>query len=256
MPAAQRATIESTVHDDLQRWIIAATKYMDPGSLQFKLFERSINQLGKVDATAAALHRAFLHHCTGNIEESLHWIKNLRHLAPSQRDEADRLEALVLSNLWYFSRARAVLVGADLQTRPSVVNMLYLVAEWTRLVAWSKELPEDELPELQKAAMAASAFLTTIGHMGITEEQIRGVLDLAGEVARENHLFFIGEVPHVRALGDCMLYQLEVDTEPHVAAKMTDRVIDMMIENDLMLPGFAFAFLGCRRSEQQRAGQL
>lgn len=256
MPAAQRATIESSIHDDLQRWIIAATEFMDPSSLRFKMFERSINQLSKADATAAALHRAFLHHCTGNIEEALHWVKNFRHLAPADRADANRLEALVLSNLWYFSRAREVLVAEELQARPSVVNMLFLVAEWDRLVAWAKDLPEDQLPELQTAAATAARCLMTMEVLRVTQDQIRSVLDLAGEVARENKLFFIGELPHVRALDDCMLYQLEVDVEPRVAAKLTDRVIDMMIEKELDFPGFAFAFIGSRVTERVDAGRV
>lgn len=256
MPAPQRATIESSVHDELNRWISTATTFMDEDSLRFKSFLRTINQLSRADATAAALHRAFVHHCAGDIDESLHWIKNFRHLAPGDQGNASRLEALVLSNLWYFSRASAALVGGSLQTRASVVSILFLVAEWDRLVAWSRELPEDELPELHKAASVASECLMTIEHLHITQDQIRSVLDLAGEVARENRLFFLGEVPHVRALGDCMLYQLEVDVEPRVAAKMTDRVIDMMIEKDLSFPGFAFAFIGNRASDGSHAHQV
>jgi len=244
MAAPRAQTIESDVSKSLDNWITAATSYMDAQSFEFKSFQRSVDKLNNADAYAASLLRATVFQFAGDIENATYWINNMRALS---RDTAapSRLEAVIFSNLGYFSQASKSLKTLDATDQVRSANMLYLSACYPELVALRREHSEAD-GGLEQVADLAEECQMTLDQLKIRPDVVREMLDLAGEVLRKHRLFFIGQVPVVHALGDCFLYELKIDVEPAAATDMTDEVIAMMVERDLDVPGLSFSFVGTK----------
>lgn len=243
MPAAQKATIAADINDEIKRWLFSASSYMDASSFQFKSWARAVEKLFSVDAVNGSAIRSMLFHCAGDKESALYWSENVRKLGSP--DQADYLEGVLLSNLGYFSQATERLFRLDAPGRVKAATMLIIGGAFDEYVEALKKVDTTD-PELHRVANVAARCAMTLKALNITQEHLRKVIDLAGAVLREHSLFFQEELPVVRALDDCFLYQLKIDVEPSEAALMTREVVARMVADDLDLPGLSFAFLGTR----------
>lgn len=240
MAAPKLATIANEVGDQLSTWLKTASSYMDGSTLEFKMLERSIDKLARVDALNASVHRAVLFHCIGDLDAALYWINNAVQLGGNAN--LGRLRALLLSNLGYFSRAVWELKQLTPDVQVPAATIMFLTGAYELLVSLGQENADIDTHILQQATRCSM----TLTALHISEQQFGQVIDLMGEVLRDHQLFFDGEISTVHAVDGVLLYQLEVSVDPAAAARMTDEVVVKMVERDLDLPGLAVSFIGTK----------
>lgn len=241
MSAQRRATIANDLQRELGAWLEQASGYIDQSSFQFKAFFRSAEKLASADAYASSIQRAMVQHLTGDLDGARHWLLNARKWPADPHSWGT--EAVILSNLGYFSHATQVLMSLGKHERPHYASMLVLCGAFSAVL---DAVPGTEVAETEagrNAVSLSSQCMMTLERLNVTEAQVRAMLDIAGEVLRNHKLFFAGEDPVVRAIDDGLLYQLRVSTAPELAAEMTDEVINRLVEKDLDAPGLAFSFI-------------
>ena len=89
--------------------------------------------------------------------------------------------------------------------------------------------------------------IAALQKLGVSEQDVQAVLDIAGELLREKKLFWQNSLPSISIIdseeGVGLLYQLEVCVDIPTAISMTDDVLTRMVDRNLDKPGIAFSFL-------------
>lgn len=246
MAMLRRATIASDLVEEVGSWISAMVTYADPNGWDYKRFMRDSDKLSKADPFAGNLTKAMVHHMSGDLDGSLYWLRNASNWM-NRQSELTHTEVVILSNLGYFSEAASRLPllvaagrGPDMSLTFGRLGMLCGTPEVS--LALFSELPADRTdgPELANLARRCSMALS---NLKADPKKLQAVLDIAGAVLREHHMFFAGEDAVVRASHDGLLYQLPIAADVETASGMTDEVIVRMIESDLDQSGIAFSFI-------------
>jgi hypothetical protein len=244
MSAAQPATIAESLGNELKAWLLAATTYCGENDFQFKRWAREVEKLLRVDAMAGSVLKAQLFQCTGDVDQSMYWSNNLRKLGDGRK--ASRLDSVLLSNCGHFSKAAELVDLLNPAERVAEFPVLFLIGAFDELLEAHNAHLDAEIPEFHHAAQIAVRCRMTLQTLHISQEHLRKVLDLAGEVLRERRMFFVGQAPVIHTHEDGLLYQLLVDVEAVDAAALTNEVIVRMVDADLDVPGLAFSFVGTR----------
>ncbi len=243
MVSAKRATIATAVGRSIDGWVRSATRYVDGDAFQLRALDHDLDKLFKADAYAASLLRGTLHQLLGDADNALYWVHNARRLRgdPASELRSDGVEAMILSNLGYFSRASSLLAKEGKDADRCHPVLLYLCGAWNELARLpvTVDLSHDEVAMMQTVRRRSSLCQ----QIGVSQAQIQAVLDVAGEVLRERRMFFLGDRPLVRDCDDAVLYQLHVPAHAVEAAAMTASVIERLVQRDLDVAGFAFSFL-------------
>jgi hypothetical protein len=243
MAQVRRATIAAEVSKELNDWIIAAHEYMPENEFLFKKIERDAEKLSSVDGFAGSMLRSVLWHATGNLEESLRWIKNAKRW-PHSESETLQVETLIYSNLGHFSSAAEALVLYDPAPTDDLLFSLSLVTckfDFLRKKVDVASVAHNE--EWLAARKTSEDCLMALQNIGASEQHLREVLEIAGDVLRSRRFFFAGDKPLIRAIHDGILYQLRVRTDAETADAMTDEVLTRMVEENLDAPGLSFSFI-------------
>ncbi len=245
MPGAQRATIANEVSDVILRMVTSADQYFDRPSFEIRQQERQLDKLACVDAFGASILRALLVQLYGDLEESLHWTRNARKLRSSPEDLAtvDRVESVIFTNLGYFSRGAKLLVAQKEHHQIDQAHLMLTSGAWEELGSLYGKFVPTEFPRAVTAVETARRCNMSLQSMGVTQDHLQAVLDLAGEVLRKHRLLFLEDQPIIRDCGDAVLYQLLIRVEPRKAIELTDEVIDGMIDRELDAPGLTFSFI-------------
>lgn len=245
MSVPQPASIVGELGLKVRHLVETATSYLDPKEFELRRLLRSCEKLASAEPYHASIFRAQILHLSGDLEGALYWLRNAERFPWSQRD-VDAHAACLLSNLGYFSVAAERFRRTTLESWGDVslfCDIGSLLACWDHLLKFSAALPM----ELGQAIDQARSVLMILDKCASTTIDVSAVLDLAGEVLRRHSLFFTGTTSVVHCLnnedGAGMLYELVVPVGSEQAVQMTDEVLDMMIERDLVRTGLAFSFL-------------
>lgn len=244
MATGQPATIAADLSEQVKAWLRAATGYAEKSDFRVKLWLRDAERLAGVNAASGSIIRALVFQCVGDIESALYWSNNVRQLGNST--EAAKLEAIILSNLGYFTKAAEQISNMAAADRAVDWQVLVLCGSFSGLLEADQRFPDAAAEGFKAAVALADGCRMSLGALRISEAHLRQVLDLAGEVLRERRLFFIGETPVIHAHDEGVLYELLIDVEPAKAAELTNEVVHRMVASDLDVPGLAFAFVGTR----------
>lgn len=243
MAQIRRATIAADVSREINEWLDTAHLYLSESDFRFKKIERDAEKLSGVGPFNSAILRALLWHASGNLAEALRWTSNASSW-PQHRAEVVKIEVLIHSNLGYFSKAASVFPQCDWNSSDELFHSLSLM---TCNFEFLGKVVRGTAPEQNQGLVAlrktSEECLMTLNRIGVSEQQVRDVLDIAGEVLRSRKFFFAGDRPLVRAIHDGFLYQLRVRTDAATADAMTDEVIVRMVEKDMDFPGLAFSFI-------------
>ncbi|RZI62363.1 MAG: hypothetical protein EOP37_03405 [Rubrivivax sp.] len=243
MARPQKATIQNELGGTIGALILGGSRYLEKTDFVVRSIDAQIDKLQKVDALAASIHRGMLYHITGELDESLYWLDNARRLKADPHNEFDLMAAIVLSNLGYFSRAAQLLSKVADFFKLSNANLLLLTGSWSELSQLNERLDSSKDEEGVAAIAKAQRCCMTLKQIGVSEDQVKAMLDVAGEVMRSHRMLFLEDAPIVRETGDVVLYQLLVKADRREAIKMTDEVLMKMIQRDLDVPGLAFSFI-------------
>lgn len=242
MAQIRRATIAADVSSEINEWLETAHGYLSESDFLFKKVERDAEKLSAVDSFNSAVLRALLWHASGNIEEALRWTRNANSW-PQHRKEVIQIEVLIHSNLGYFSKAAVAFPQGDWSASGELFHSLSLMTcsfEYLGKVV-SGTVANDQ--ELLASKKIGEESLVALKRIGVSEQQVRDVLDIAGEVLRSRKCFFAGDRPLIRTIHDGFLYQLRVRADAATADTMTDEVIVRMVEKNMDVPGLAFSFI-------------
>ena len=248
MPVAAIEAVAPGRRNRVDALLKGMTQFLSEDCFELRSLIRDAERLADVDGIAASAMRAEIYQLTGNVGKVRYWLANTRRLGASL--VADRTEAITLSNLGYFSEAAAAYVRAisDIETFTVLFSLGTLVAAFRDTVhasgiavraGWEIDMRVD----LMAARRAHEALFT----LNVSEEAIRTMLDVAGEVLRRHSLIWADPKPLIRTISDegdvAFLYQLYVHVPAEQAYGLTEEAAELMIKRDLYLPGVSFRFL-------------
>ena len=210
-------------------------------------------RLAKADAFQASQWKGRIYALTGNRERVDYWFKNARALGRDWTQEYNHSSTLI--NMGYFSDA-ARLTGQylDISTNKLTENVALAIGLFDLAGAMTayEVLDRAQLhsePILRSFAECAWSVLQT---MNVRQEDVQGVLDIAGELLRENNLWWQGQAPRLFAFSSeedsGILYELRIATSPQFAAELTEAFVERAIARDAYQPGFSFGFIGVGES--------
>lgn len=243
MPARGRVTIANEVFGKIEVWLANANHYLNPADFLFKSLQRATEMLIKVNPTAGWIATAQLWMCTGDLDAVFRSSENVRRLSGGTSWIANDLDIIALVNVGHFSGAHERILAVPTDERDGYAAILHLAAGWRTIDAWSAGTPLADDERWMPILNMALDLERTLKNIGVTEEQLRQVLDVAGAVLREHRLFYAGTAPVVRTAHDGLLYQLRVGVTARQANDMTLQVIDRMIEHNLDAEGLYFSFI-------------
>lgn len=243
MPTQRRATIESDVARSIDQMVSEATRYLDPNSFEVRQMARTIDKLAAADPVVASVQRAMLKHLCGDVEGALYWVNNARTLSPSMAAAVSGAEIVILSNLGYFTEAAKVISTLDEVTRLQHAHVLLAAACWDELAALGETGVGKGACESAPVIALAQACQSSLQKVGATQDQVRAILDLAGEVLRRNGLFFLGEGPVLHYADEGILYELTLRAEMETVLRLTLEVMQAAVDHDRDAGGLGFSFL-------------
>lgn len=251
MSRAMAATKGGELNSQINRLILDGTAYLSAGDFVVRRFEHEIDKLAKVDALGASLCRSSLSMLIGDWPMVQHWTANMRHLGAVV--EPLGVEFIASSNLGYFTPA-AALYPQVMDVRWGVTAHFLthglICGAFADVIAGNATCSEGKIElgvSQQRAVEVAMNAQALLARLGVSEQEVQAMLDVAGEVLREQKLFWLGTDPSIAVLdsdeGAGLLYQLPIAVDAQQASELSDQVIMRMIERDLDMPGLAFSFL-------------
>lgn len=260
MGQAEAQSIYTSVFDRLNALVGSSGHLHGPAPFERARFERDIAQVEKTEAAHAFLLRAVLAQLDGDIDAVETNVAAARRLHASN---AEHFLADAYANLGFASRAlahlREVMRGgaADLSALfSSAVNsgsaetVLRAVDEADR----AGQKLSSRANELIDCARKVSAALISTGH---TEDELASVIDVAGEVMRENKLLWLDKMPTILtdARGESddtapgVHYYFRVDVSPSEGASLSGDIGWRLVDRDLVFPAITAALIGVKHDD-------
>jgi len=248
----QQATPQTIAHQldaDLASVEDRISHFLSPDDGAIAALLASADQLAKADALEASHLKGRIHALTGDRRQVDYWFANARRLRDDWR--ADFNHASCLASLGHFADAAAMatrIPSIDLEMMPMLISLSITVLDLDRARAVSMALQRvNAMPEAICDNDAKTA-LDVLAYYRVPLERARAVLEVAGELIREQRLWWLGRQPRLFAHLDSndagVLYELQVATSTAHSCTLNDQFIDRLIDRNLLLPGFSFAFLG------------
>lgn len=254
MPSATPALKTGEIDLHIRRWVESASRWMSPDDFTFRRWSAEVDKAMQVDAYGASLLKANLAGAVGDRAGVLRWTENARRLAGGQSGHADATALSNLANLGFFSEAAGYAASA-LQPQggalSGILHMGVLLGVFNALqqaydAARAAGLDVASSPTFMNARDLSAQAAATLNDAGLSEEQLRSVLDTAGEVLREQRRFWLYDKPLLRLVRDpspVLLYQLWVDASAQETVELNRQVIYRLVERDLDVPGLLFSFI-------------
>lgn len=254
MTAPRPQTTASQITQEIKpRYMEAYRFYAADEEMMWRArMERDIERLSAADAVTASVLRAELCLLWGEEEEASRWVRNLRNLRADR--EANGVEISVHSSMGRFSKAHdlypKVVCLQEANLIRDTAKGLY-TANFSGVIAnfEAMTLAKLEHGEQNRYAMhIAEAAQKVLIRLGASEGALLEVLDVAGEVMRRHRLTWVPQAPLIHTVDGAedvgLLFELALKVTPKLANEMTDQVLDLLIDRDLMVAGISFSFVG------------
>lgn len=251
MPQAMPATKGGEIHIALGHMVVAAMRHLDESTFVMRAFRRDLTALERVDALAAGVAWSAYMMAIGNRDEALRHARNVRALGNIAAGAESQF--IANSNLGHFTDAAMDYpVVVDIRHGRVLENLAKgLICASFHAVIETADACKAANIELHdqhtRAAEIAMSAATVLERLGVSEVEVQAMLDVAGEVIREQHLFWLGAGPAIRVQNDAdgavMLFELVLGVSPERADELTDVVLTRIIDRELDRPGIAISFL-------------
>lgn len=95
----------------------------------------------------------------------------------------------------------------------------------------------------------ARRSVEVLKQLDVSDEQVAAMLDLAGGILRANRLFWQGRLPDIRVLlteqgGPALIFDYRVFVSPQKSACMNWELTELLVGQDLDIPGIHIGFVG------------
>ena len=250
MPAPKPATIAGQLLEEISAHLLHGGHMLPEDSPQWTRLWDLCEKLQVADVVAASAHKADLFHLSGNVERALYWANNARRNGGQRAGDSALFTAYV--NLGYAEEAAKIfptlldiedgLINAWLISGFGCGSFSEMVTASERLERAGGEITRKGVVRLATRARAALELL------GVSEHQLRVMMDHAGQLMRARHLLWLNEAPDVLASrpGESQYVALNyrLDVPPVQAAEMTWELAERLAEHDLVRPNVTVGFIG------------
>lgn len=213
---------------------------------------KDCDTLQATDVVDASLLRAFLSSTIGNFDETERWIKNAERNGGRALARVTRITHFV--NHGFATQALALVdqafdnrCGQPLMQEAARVAAIGAFGKIVTAVVQSQANGE----VLQMTNLYATSLKATeiAGVLGVTDANIAAMIDVAGELLRENKLLWQNSLPDLTLLdatqgGPSLGIEYRVDLPPQQAVQLGWRLSEQLIERGLDRPGVYVDFLG------------
>lgn len=251
MTAAQPQLKTGEINDQIARILADGGPYRRTDDLEIRRLLREAESVARHDAGLASLLKADIHSLCGNWQEVLRWLTNAR--ANQKEVLADVTEMTAAANLGYFSHSAAVYpraVAIELGTLGHYLSSGLICGTLVALLRNSDiaEQAKLELDDGTKAdLMLAANAKRVLDRLGLPEQDLTAMLDVAGEVLREHELIWSETRPRVLVVDTDedlgLTYQFALPVPPQLAAELSDLVIERIVTRNLDKAGISFSFV-------------
>jgi hypothetical protein len=242
MSGAAPASVGNDLIGEINRWQLTAARFLDETDFTFRSnLRRAQAVYDNVSAYEGSMLKALVFAMSGNVEQSVYWLRNAIALSPN--DELNSNESIVFTNLSLFREAfdadkKYGSYGDDAVAHALNAGCFREALEWRAGSQFAgTEVGADLLGHME-------GWSVTMELTKVRQEQLEAVLALAGQIMRAHRLVFVGaDSPIVRGSEEGLLYQIKVRVDSREAAKLTREVVEKMVERDLDSSGLSFAFV-------------
>lgn len=243
MPAPLPATIASQLNDKINTVLLSAKRYLDENDFTIRSLLAETKKLAKANAYESHLAIAKIYHVCGNVEKVLHHFGNAERLRNNIQGHDSAATCMV--NLGLFSKAQQqfAIVGNpkagyfrqefSLGLCCGAFNQLRTYIEQAQTMSLDFSGIPTEIVLRAQAVLAEG---------GITDTEVAAFLDLAGEVMREERLFFEGEAPDI-VIDDgpfdnphCVYLTFKVNCSGAEAARLSSVLFDKIAQRVDRIP--------------------
>ncbi|HEU4457767.1 MAG TPA: hypothetical protein VFR90_01430 [Methylibium sp.] len=238
----------------VRQTVEAACHFLDSASFEFKSLWRECDKLQKVDAVNASLMKASLAGLAGDLEGLERWLTNAEQNGGGESVRGTRFA--MYSDLGFVTEAsksyRETIANDDSLARLNLTHGIACGSFSEMLQAadrWAKEDTKlEEQDVLRRSAQARDALRA----LGVPEENVRSMMDRAGELMRARRLLWANLMPDLIASSTPAAHPFfalnyRVDVEPAEAAEMTWALAERLAEDDLIFPFVTVAFVSKQR---------
>lgn len=251
MTAAMPATNEQHILNGVGAIIVDATHYLSSNDFGFRRLLAEAQKLVRVDPPMGYAALAFVKQLSGDLAGVIEGLNNSSRLgAPTQAVAATGLACYV--NLGMFSDARKCYIEAADPTHGefSIVHEVGIACGAFRtfreydVVAALMKIDLSSL-HLRSECLQAAALLD---RTGTTDDEVTALLDIAGEILRENGLFFVGPLPELTVIDDedtehCVFLTFSVAEKPEMVSDMMFELANRAADRlPRIPPGFSVGF--------------
>lgn len=214
---------------------------------------RDLETLAKDNqAREASIQKARLFSATNQFEEYERWVRNLENL--KYFDDARIVRFMHFINHGFASKALTLV--DDVFSHPAGRNLMLLAEGAAAIGACQKAvaLIDDSIDNhyvLQRTEnvtiLRNIAF--ALQELHVNDEQLAAMIDVAGEILRENDLYWLDRLPQMAAVtrkSDTPYFNFNyrVSVTPEEAAAMTWKLTETLIDRGLERDGIYLGFFG------------
>jgi hypothetical protein len=251
MTAAKPQTIAAELSGRINDLVLAGGFYRSADEFAIRALFKDAEALARADAVAASRIKATIHLLCGNWADVQHWCNNARQLGDHAR--ADLTEFIAAANLGYFLHAAAlypVAVALERNTLGSHLSAGLICGTLIALIERAEIADRAKLElsdKVRTEVMLAKDACQVLERLGLPEQDLIAILEVAGEVMRERRVFWSNLLPSVIVVNTeddvGLLYQFVLPVEPEEAAQLSDTVIERIVTRNLDKPGISFSFV-------------
>lgn len=202
---SQPKAISSTISNKICELQEGATRFLMADRIDMVKLIKDARNLIRTDAGNAHIALGMIYQLTGDIENAVKHLKNAKKLGASNAMTA---LTVAYSNLGFFSKAQEVFKDSQNPKTGEGFFLMYATvglasgafATLNNFINQSIDMNLDMSSiSVDKSMVERSAKV--LNDADISDAQVAAIMDIAGEVMRENRLFFHGKAPEI-SIGD------------------------------------------------------
>ena len=243
MPSPLPATIAIAVADELTRLVTTAHVFADKNDLRVRRLASEIDKLIKVDAKVGHLAKACLFQLYGDAESMRYHVSCAAKLWSDSA--VDSVFGRCLTNLGFFSEAQVACSLAAEPRRGSFTTNIATCLYCGAVVAMGRLTDQARIMGFDTAIAEvgiAGEVRAILERVGIEDEEIGRILDVAGELMREQGLFYQDVGPQIFCVDDadlgggCVYYTFALSATPERVTELQFELACRLVDRFPVLP--------------------
>ena len=250
MPAPVLATNANTIADRVGAIIVNSTHYLSSGDFTYRRLLVEATKVVNADPGIGHAILAFVRQLSGDVEGVRSDLAHASRFGYAQVIAVNGLTCYV--NLGLFSEARSYYIqAADPKNGYfSEINEVGIACGAFRTLREFYELALRMKIDIAEFALRDRALQAAdlLERTGTTDDEVAALLDIAGELMRENNLFYLGRLPELTVLDDdeterCVFLTFAVGEKPEVVSNMMFELASRAADRlPRIPPGFSVGF--------------